>query len=322
MYREHIAATIRAYGDADVLRIESYEPAPPGPGEIRIRQHAIGVNFVDIYQRSGLYRFPALPAIPGVEGAGTVVALGAGVDGFERGQRVAYAGVAGGYASVRNLPASRAIALPDGVTDECAAGAMLRGITAHMLFTDVRPLLAGDTVLVHAAAGGLGLVLVQWAKALGARVIGTVGSPAKADLALAHGLDHAVLYNKQDFVAATLALTDGKGVHFAIDGIGGATLARSVASVRPDGITASIGQVAGAIDDRALRGAVPALARPSVLSFMNDARRYRAGAAATLERLQAGLRIHIGADLPLREAALAHRSLEGGTTSGALLLRP
>ncbi|WP_317201851.1 quinone oxidoreductase [Janthinobacterium sp.] len=321
-----IAARIHAHGDAGVIRIDALHLAPPGPGEIQIRHTAIGVNFVDTYHRAGLYRLD-LPATLGVEGAGVVEAIGAGVEGLRVGQRIAYADpVPGAYATRRNLTAWRAVALPDEIDDERAAGAMLKGITAHMLFTHVRPLRPGDTLLVHAAAGGLGLVLVQWAKAMGARVIGTVGNRAKAELALAHGLDHAILYREEDFVAATLALTDGLGVHFAVDGIGADTLPRTLAAVRPYGMAASVGQVAGPLGDIDPAWLGPqrsiALARPSVFRFMRDREAYLEGAAATMAQLRAGLRIHIGATLALRDAAEAHCRLEAGDSSGVLLLRP
>jgi NADPH:quinone reductase-like Zn-dependent oxidoreductase len=318
---------IHQHGDASVLQTETVELPPPAPGEVRVRQAAIGVNFVDVYHRTGLYPLPALPATLGVEGAGVVEAVGAGVSDLRPGQRVAYAGLpTGAYASARNYPAQRLVALPDAVSFEQAAGAMLRGITAHMLFAHVRPLRAGDTVLVHAAAGGLGLVLVQWAKALGARVIGTVGSRAKADLALAHGLDRAVLYRDEDFVAAAHDFSGGAGVHYAIDGIGGDTLRRTLDAVRPYGMAASIGQVAGDIGmiDPALLGPARsiALSRPGVMRFMADLARYREGADATLARLAAGMQVRIGQELPLASAAQAHCLLEAGETVGSLLLRP
>lgn len=318
---------IDQYGDASVLHRHDAVLPPPAPGEIRVRHTAIGVNYVDVYHRSGLYPLPALPAVPGVEAAGVVEALGVGVDGLQVGQRIAYAGPpAGSYASARNLPAERAIPLPGDVADDAVASLLLRGITAHMLLAYVRPLKAGDTLLVHAAAGGLGLVLVQWAKRLGARVIGTVGSPAKAQLALSHGLDHAILYREEDFVAAVMGLTDGQGVDYAIDGIGGKTLLDTLGCVRPYGMVASVGQVAGDPGplDLSLLGPARsvALSRPGVFRFMTDPARYREGAQATLRHLQAGLRPMIDDVLPLDQAAEAHRRLEAGETLGALLLRP
>lgn len=318
---------IDAYGDAAQLQCRSAILPPPAAGEIRVRHTAIGVNFVDIYQRTGLYPLPVLPATLGVEAAGVVEAIGPGVSGIELGQRIAYAGPpTGSYASARNLPAHLAINLPAMVRDDAIAALLLRGITAHMLFAHVRPLLAGETLLVHAAAGGLGLVLVQWAKSLGARVIGTVGSAAKAELARAHGLDHAILYREEDFVAATLALTGGRGVDYAIDGIGGATLLATLGAVRPYGMVASIGQVAGDSGPLDLAQLGPArsiaLSRPGVFRFMREPDNYRAGAAATLAQLQCGLLPSISEILPLRDAAIAHRRLENGENNGAILLRP
>jgi NADPH2:quinone reductase len=318
---------IHAYGDQSQLAAALVELPPPAAGQVRVRHAAIGVNFVDVYHRTGLYPLPSLPATLGAEGAGVVEAVGPGVTQVTPGQRVAYAGAPlGSYAAERNLPAERAVVLPDSVSFETAAGAMLRGITAHMLFAYVRPIRAGDTVLVHAAAGGLGLILVQWAKSLGARVIGTVGSRAKAELALAHGLDRAVLYREADFVASAKEFTDGDGVHFAIDGIGGDTLRRTLDAVRPYGMAASIGQVAGEI------GAINpveigpyrsiAFARPGVFRFMTDLERYREGAEATLRQLGAGMQVRIGQELPLSEAGEAHRLMEAGQTVGSILLRP
>ncbi|MGO4475794.1 quinone oxidoreductase [Massilia sp. 2TAF26] len=321
---EHVV--IRRQGGPEELRVEQLALAPPAAGEIRIRHLAVGVNFLDVYHRNGVYPLPALPATIGVEGVGIVEAVGTGVSGMHPGQRIAYAGRPGAYAAVRNLPADYAVVLPDAVPTEAVAGALLRGITAHMLFHHVRPLQAGDTVLVHAAAGGLGLVLVQWAKALGARVIGTVGSRAKAELALAHGLDCAVLYREEDFVAAAREFTGGRGVDFAIDGIGGPTLLRSFDAVRPYGMAASIGQAGGMPGpvDLMQIGNPRAISfsRPGVMRLMRDPALYREGADATLARLADGLQVRIGAELPLAQAADAHRMLEEGRTTGALLLRP
>lgn len=318
---------IHAYGDRTQLKPEMIALPPPGPGEVRIRQVAIGVNFVDVYHRTGLYRLPALPSTLGAEGAGVIEALGPGVTGLMEGQRIAYAGApVGSYATVRNLPSERAVPLPDAVSFDAAAGALLRGITAHMLFAYVRPLRAGDTILVHAAAGGLGLVLVQWAKAMGARVVGTVGSNGKAELARAHGLDEALLYRQQDFVAAARVFGGGDGVDFAIDGIGGETLIKTLDAVRPYGMVASIGQVAGDIGRIDPNDIGPyrsiAFSRPGVFRFMSDIGRYREGAQETLRRLEQGLQVKIGHELPLSQAAEAHRLIESGQTMGSVLLRP
>ncbi|MHB8392017.1 MAG: quinone oxidoreductase family protein [Acidobacteriaceae bacterium] len=268
-------ARIHSYGDSSVLQIDNVELPPPASGEVRVRNIAIGVNFVDIYHRTGLYQLPNLPAALGVEGAGVIEAVGPGVNNLMAGQRVAYAGLPpGSYSTARNLPAERALVLPDSIPFDLAAAVMIRGMTAHMLLGTIHPIRTGDTVLVHAAAGGLGLVLVQWAKALGARVIGTVSNQDKADLALAHGLDRAVLYRKEDFVTAVKDFTEGESVHFAIDGIGGDTLLRTLEVIRPFGMVASIEQVSGHISpiDPALLGPFRSLSlsRPSVFRFTSE----------------------------------------------------
>jgi NADPH2:quinone reductase len=317
---------IHRQGGADELEAERVALVAPAAGEVRVRQVAAGVNFLDVYYRNGSYPLPQLPATLGVEGAGIVEAVGLGVTGFAPGQRVAYTGLMGGYAAVRNVPAERLVAVPDGVALDAVAGGLLRAVTAHMLFAHVRALRPGDTVLVHAAAGGLGLVLTQWASALGARVIGTVGNREKAALALAHGAERVVLYRDEDFVAAAREFGGGRGVDYAIDGIGGDTLLRTFDAVRPYGMAASVGQAAGKVEPVDLmqlgRPRQIAFARPSVMQFMADPARYREGTQAAVERLAAGLRVPVGLDLPLARAAEAHAALEAGQTSGAVLLRP
>ncbi|OLL29059.1 alcohol dehydrogenase [Burkholderia sp. SRS-W-2-2016] len=318
---------IEEYGDTSKLRLSETMLPPPAVGEVQIRHTAIGVNFVDIYHRTGLYRLPALPAALGVEAAGVIYAVGAGVESMHPGQRVAYAGPpVGSYSSARNISAARVLPLPDDIHDDTAASLLLRGITAHMLCSYVYPVKAGDTILIHAAAGGLGLVLVQWAKALGARVIGTVGSAAKAELAKEHGLDEAILYREQNFVARIQALTDGRGVDYAIDGIGGKTLVETLGTVRPFGTVASIGQVSGDSGpiDLSLLGPARSIAisRPSVFQFVADPARYREGVLSTFQQLRNGMEAKIGAMLPLAQAAEAQRRLESGETSGSIILRP
>jgi NADPH:quinone reductase len=315
-------------GGPEALRAEKIDLPPAGPGELRIRHAAAGVNYVDVYHRTGLYPLPAFPAVIGVEAAGVVEEVGAGVSGFAVGDPVAWAGLpAGGYAEARLLPAERAVRLPDGVEAVTAASLLLRGITAHMLLTRVRPLGPGDTLLVHAAAGGLGLVLTQWAKSLGATVIGTVGSPDKADIARAHGLDHAILYREADFVAETRALTDGRGVDLVVDGIGGDTLRRSLDAARVFGMVASVGQAGGPIPALDVADLGPrrslSLSRPSVFGYMADLATYQTAACAVLDRVAAGaLRVGPVVQLPLEAAAEAHRLLEGRGVGGALVLTP
>lgn len=314
-------------GGPEVLRLAERDLPPPGPGEARVRHSAIGVNFVDIYHRTGLYPLPGLPAIPGVEGAGVVEAVGEGVREVAVGDRVAYAGLpAGGYAQARNIPAARLVRLPDDISERLAAAAMLRGLTAHMLLHRVAAVGPGSTVLIHAAAGGLGLMLTQWARRLGAVTVGTVGSEAKAQLARDHGLDHAVLYRQSDFVAAVRELTGGQGVDVAVDGIGGDTLPRTLDCVRPFGLVASVGQAGRAIAPLAVSELGPrrslALARPSVFAYANDPGCYFRGAEALFAQLRGGMAVTVGEEYPLAQAARAHADLEAGRTTGSLLLIP
>ena len=318
---------MKTTGGPEVLAAIEIELLPPGEGEVRIRHTVIGVNFVDIYYRSGLYPMPEGLTVPGVEGAGVVEEVGAGVDGFAVGDRVAYAGLpVGGYAEARNIPAKRLVLLPDDISDSTAAASMLRGLTAHMLLTQVYPVSAGSTILVHAAAGGLGLILTQWAERLGARVIGTVGSRDKATLASSMGLDHPILYRETDFVAEVRRLTDGAGVDVAFDGIGGDTLLRTLDAVRSFGTVASIGQASGGLPDILPFDLGPrrsiALARPSVFAYANDPEFYRIASRELFRQIASGMRVTIGAEFALEEAATAHRMLEAGATTGSILLRP
>ncbi|MGE5514769.1 MAG: quinone oxidoreductase family protein [Bacteroidota bacterium] len=314
-------------GGAEVLHLRQIELPPPAAHEVRVRHTAMGVNFVDIYHRTGLYPLPNLPGVLGVEGAGRVEAVGEAVVGLAVGDRVAYAGLpAGGYAEARNIAADRLVRLPAALPERLAAAAMLRGLTAHMLLNRVARVQAGQVVLIHAAAGGLGLILTQWAKHLGATTIGTVGSAEKAELARDYGLDHVILHREQDFVAATRDLTDGSGVDAAFDGIGGDILPRTLDCVRPFGVVASVGQAGGAIAPLALSEIGPrrslSLSRPSVFAHVADPHSYAEGAAALFARLADGLSITIGAEYPLSQAADAHRDLEAGRTVGSLLLVP
>ncbi|AZN96124.1 quinone oxidoreductase [Mesorhizobium sp. M9A.F.Ca.ET.002.03.1.2] len=316
-----------AVGGVEVLKPVRADLPPPSADEVRLHHTAIGVNFVDIYQRMGLYPVPAMPAVLGVEGAGVVEAVGANVKMLRPGDRVAYAGLPlGSYAEARNLPANRLVRIPDGVDDHIAAAAMLRGVTAHMLLYRVYPVRPGMVVLVHAAAGGLGLILTQWAKRLGATVIGTVGSHEKADLAMSHGLDHALLYRETDFVAQVRRLTDGGGVDVAYDGVGGETLTRTLDAVKPFGMIASVGQASGTLPAIALGELGPrrslSIARPSSFAYANDTVSYALATASLFEELGRGLKINVGLELPLVDAAQAQAQLEIGATVGSILLRP
>ncbi|GAO04015.1 quinone oxidoreductase [Anaeromyxobacter sp. PSR-1] len=314
-------------GGAAALQPARIHLAAPGPGEALLRHAAIGVNYVDVYHRSGRHPLPPGPAVLGVEAAGVVEAVGAGVEGVAVGDRVAWAGgPPGGYVGHRLIAADRLVRLPATLGDDDAAVLLLRGTTAHMLLARGASLRAGDAVLIHAAAGGLGLLLTRWAKRLGLRTIGTVSSAARAEVARANGLDRAVNYRAEDFVQAVRDWTGGEGVALAIDGVGGDTLRRSLDAVRPSGTLASIGQVGGDAAPAALaelaRARSVALARPSVLRFMEDAARYREGAAAVLAAWRDGVRVPVAARYALRDAAEAHRALEGGRHDGAIVLKP
>lgn len=312
-------------GGPEVLTHDAVTLPPPQAGEVRVRQTWAGVNFVDIYHRTGLYPMPALPAAPGVEAAGVVEDTGDGVTGLTIGQRVAWAGAPpGGYAQARVIPADRLLPLPDDIPDRTAAASLLRGLTAHMLLHRVWPVTAGDVILVQAAAGGLGQLLTSWGRRLGARVIGVVGGEAKAQVALAAGADAVIDRFAEDFVPAVRRLTDGRGADVVFDGVGGSTLTRSLDCVRPFGLVASLGQAAGALPDIALTELGPrrsiALARPSVLAYAADPVSYRTGAAGLFSAIRQGLAVNVGGVYPLREAAAAHRALESGQTAGSILL--
>ncbi len=320
-----IAITLSGPGGPEVLKPEEFPVAAPNSGEARIRQTTIGVNFVDIYYRSGLYPLPPSPVILGLEGAGTVEAVGADVGGLGIGDRVAYAGhPLGAYAEARNLPASRLVRLPDGVSERVAGSTMLRGLTAHMLLHKVYPLRIGEWVLVHAAAGGLGQLVTRWARRLGGRVIGTVGSKAKETPAREAGAEAVLLHTASDWVDEVRRIADGKGVHLAVDGIGGTMLSQTLAAVRPFGMVASLGQPAGPIppirvEELGFTRSI-ALMRPSVMAYANDPDLYRRGTADLMTALQDGLINQIGAEYPLREAARAHADLESGRTTGSVIL--
>ena len=322
-----IEVRLEAPGGAEGLCAVACEVARPGPGELLVQQAAAGVNFLDIYHRSGLYPLPRWPAVLGVEGTGVVEAVGDGVDGFRPGTRIAYAGLpVGGYASKRLLPAGRAVPLPDDVPDRTAAASMLRGLTAHMLLRRVYPVRSDDVVLVQAAAGGLGQIVTRWAKQLGATVIATVGSEAKVAVAREAGADHVLLHRDADLVEQVRALAGGQGVHFAYDGIGGDMLRRTLACVRPFGMAASLGQSGGPIPPLDVTELGPlrpiALSRPSVIAYANEPSTYRTAAAELFAALATWLHVPVGAEYPLAEAAQAHADLEAGRTTGSVLLIP
>src|SRR6185369_17043030 len=240
------AIRVHELGGPEVLKWEEIEVGEPGPGEVKIRQEAAGLNYIDVYHRTGLYPQP-LPFTPGTEGAGVVESIGPDVSGLSPGDRVAYAGPVGGYAAERLIAADRLIKLPHAISSEQAAAMMLQGMTAHMLLRSVHRVQRGETILIHAAAGGVGLIVCQWAKALGATVIGTVGSDEKAELARAHGCDHPIVYTRQDFVTEVERITGGAKLPVVYDSIGRDTFMKSLDCLRPRGLMVSFGNASGPV---------------------------------------------------------------------------
>ena len=320
---------IRIYetGGPDVMRFEDVELAPPGPGEARVRHRAIGVNFLDVYYRTGLYPSPGKPFTPGNEGAGQVVAVGEGVTQFKPGDRVVYVAPLGSYAEARNVEAKYLVKLPRGISFETGAAMMLKGLTAQYLVRQTYRVKEGDTILVHAAAGGVGLVLCQWAKALGATVIGTVGSPEKAELAKKAGAKHTILYREEDFVARVGEITKGAKCAVVYDGIGKTTFPASLDCLSPFGTFASYGSASGPIEAfniglLAQKGSLYAT-RPTLFTFLADRDRLERMARDLFLVVQAGdVAITIASRLPLAEASRAHEALEGRATTGSTILLP
>ncbi len=320
---------IRIYetGGPEVLRYEDIELPAPGAGQVQVRQHAIGVNYLDIYFRTGLYPAPVKPFTPGNEGAGEIVALGQGVTDFKIGERVAYAGAQGAYAERLNIDARALVALPDSISYETAAAMMLKGLTAEYLLFRTYPVNAGDVILVHAAAGGVGLILCQWARLLGATVIGTAGSEAKAKLAREAGANEVILYRNEDFVARVKEITGGKLCHAVYDGVGKATFPGSLDCLRPFGTFVSFGSASGAIETfnlglLAQKGSLYAT-RPTLFNHMAVEGRLAEMAARLTQVVGSGqVKVAINSRLPLEKAAEAHRALEGRETTGATILLP
>lgn len=320
------AIRVHEFGGPEVLRVEDLPDPQPGPGQVLIRLEAIGVNFIDIYFRTGTYPV-RLPFVPGEEGAGTALAVGPGVTACRPGDRVGFTLGRGAYAEQAAVAEARVVKLPDGIDAQTAAAAMLQGITAHYLTHATYPLRAGDWALVHAAAGGVGLLLVQMAKRLGATVIATVGSQAKTALAREAGADHVIVYTEQDFEEDTKRLTGGRGVDVVYDAVGKTTFEKSLNVLRPRGYLVLFGQASGpapAIDPQILnpKGSL-FLTRPSVGHYTATPQELRERATAVFQMIQDGtLRLRIDRRIPLAEAAAAHRALESRQTAGKLLLLP
>jgi NADPH:quinone reductase len=317
------AIRVHETGGPEVLIWEEVEVGDPGPGEVRLRQQAAGLNYIDVYHRTGLYQQP-LPFTPGVEGAGVVESVGEGVTGLRPGDRVTYAGPIGGYAEVRLIPADRLVQLPDGVPFELAAAMMLQGMTAHMLLRRVHQVQPGETILVHAAAGGVGLILCQWASALGATVIGTVSTDEKAEIARAHGCAHPIVYTREDFVAEVDRITGGAKLAVVYDSVGRETFMRSLDCLRPRGLMVSFGNASGPVEPisplvLSQKGSLY-LTRPTLFHYIAAREDLDQSAGELLEMVGSGkVSIEIGQRFPLSDAAEAHRALETRATTGSTI---
>ncbi len=318
------AIRVDRYGKPDVLRLKEIELSEPKPGEVRVRLQAAGLNFVDVYQRRGEYPVP-LPYTPGHEGAGIVEAVGENVNGFKPGDRVAYTGQLGAYAEASVLPAASLVPLPDDVPFEQGAAFPLQGMTAHYLIHEYRLPKPGDTVLIHAAAGGMGLLLVQWAKHLGTRVIGTVSTEEKARAAREAGADEVIRYTERDFVAETKRLTDGRGADLIIDGVGQTTFAGSLEAVAVRGHVVTYGYASGPPDPIRPTSLVPRSVSVSgghLHNFLRTREELMRRADDVLAGIREGwLRLRIDRVFPLTEAAEAHRRLENRESIGKILLK-
>jgi NADPH:quinone reductase len=321
------AIRIHKHGGPEVLSVEDIAIGTPGPGEVLVANKAIGLNFIDTYFRTGLYAPPALPFVPGNEAAGEVIAVGSGVKSVKKGDRVAYVTTLGCYAGQRIVSAKQLVKLPAEISYKQAAGMMLKGMTAEYLLHRTYKVKRGDTILVHAAAGGTGLILCQWAKKLGATVIGTVGSDEKAKLAKKNGCHHTILYRSEDFVQRVKELTGGKGVAVVYDGVGKDTFLKSLDCLRPFGTLATFGNASGAVEpfNLGLLGPKGSLfvTRPTLFTHLAQK-----GVLASMARNLMGVvaakdvKVPVNASFALKDAAEAHRALEGRSTTGSTVLLP
>jgi len=321
------AIVVHKTGGADALTLEENWPvAEPGPGQIRIRHQAIGLNFIDTYQRSGLYPIQT-PFVAGNEGAGVVTAVGPDVNTFKPGDRVAYMGQLGAYAEERLLPAERVVAIPDGIDDRIAAAIMLKGLTAYYLLFKTWAVQKGETILWHAAAGGVGQIATQWAHALGVRVIGTAGSDEKVATARELGCDEVINYRKEDFAARVRELTEGRGVDVVYDGVGKDTFDKSLDCLRPRGLMVSFGNASGvvSIPDITVLSRKGSLyvTRPTTAHYFATRPELVEGAKALFGAIAAGqIKVSVNQTFPLAEAGAAHRALEERHTTGSVVLLP
>jgi NADPH:quinone reductase len=313
-------------GGPEVLQIDDVPVGEPGAGQVRVRHTAIGVNFVDTYQRSGLYPMP-LPQVAGNEGAGVVEAVGSGVTTLKPGDRVTYTGLIGSYCGERLVPADRMVKIPEGISDEQAASIMLKGMTVHYLIHSTYAVKAGDTVLWHAAAGGVGLLACQWLKVLGATVIGTVGSPEKAKLAKAHGADHVIDYSKENFVERVKEITGGKKVPVVYDSVGKTTWEGSLECLRPLGLWVSFGNASGPVPPLntgilAQKGSL-FMTRPTLATYIASRADLEARSSSLFAVVKSGkVKIEITGRYKLADVVQCHRDLEGRKTTGSVILLP
>lgn len=321
------AILIRETGGADVLKYEQVELGQPKAGEARIRHEAVGLNFIDVYFRTGLYKAPQLPFIPGQEGAGTVVAVGEGVTNVKVGDRVAYTGAMGAYADERLIAADRLVKVPDNMDLRLAASMMLKGMTAYYLINLTYKVQKGDTILIHAAAGGVGQIAGQWAKHLGATVIGTAGSQEKIDLALSLGYDHVINYAQDNFVEKVKEITGGKGLPVVYDSVGKDTFPASLDVLQPRGLFVSYGNASGPVPpfELALLNQYGSLyaTRPTLGSYIATREELEQAAQALFDVVASGaVKINVNQTYDLRDAAQAHRDLEARKTTGTTILIP
>jgi NADPH2:quinone reductase len=321
-----MAIRIHETGGPEVLRWEGVEVGCPGPGEARVCHTAVGLNFIDVYHRSGLYKLP-LPAVPGSEGAGVVEEVGPGVTEVKAGDRVAYAGVVGAYSQVRLVRADRLVPLPEDIEDGTAAAMMLKGMTAQYLLRRTCPVQRGDIVLIHAAAGGVGLIACQWAKHLGATVIGTVSTDEKAALARGHGCDYPVVTSRESFVSRVKEITGGRGVRVVYDSVGKDTFEGSLDCLQPLGMMVSYGNSSGPVAPisplvLSTKGSL-FLTRPALMTYTARRENLLATAAELFEVVRSGaVRVEVHRTYPLAEVAQAHRDLEARRTTGSSVLLP
>jgi NADPH2:quinone reductase len=316
------AVVLRAAGGPENFSWEDWDPGAPGPGNVRVRQTFAGLNYVDTYLRSGQYPLAKLPAVLGREGAGVVETVGDGVTGLNLGDRVAYSSHLGSYAEVNVVPADRLVPLPDDISDEAAAAMMLKGMTAQYLVRQTKALGPGDTLLYHAAAGGVGLIACQWAKHLGATVIGTVGSAEKAAQAEAHGCDQVIRYDKEDFLEHVMALTDGRGVDYVCDAVGVTTIEKSMKALAHHGTLASFGAAAGPVAPETWGKLPPEryLVKTTLPGYTKTREQLLACAEDLFAVVRSGaVRIEINQRYPLKEAAQAHTDLEARKTTGSTI---